>query len=110
MRPARYGLGFAKDFNKLSKAELLAKLRYPTSERQFIMYEALRKGASIDELYDLTKIKHWFLQQMKELVDEENALIEKKGAVPRRAGAPPGKARRIFRQIPQPDTRRFRGG
>ena len=82
LETGRYGLGFAKDFNKLSKAELLAKLRYPTSERQFIIYEALRKGASIDEIYDLTKIKHWFLQQMKELVDEENALIEKKGAVP----------------------------
>ena len=58
LETGRYGLGFAKDFNKLSKAELLAKLRYPTSERQFIIYEALRKGATIDEIYGLTKIKH----------------------------------------------------
>ena len=82
LETGRYGLGFAKDFNKLTKDELLAKLRFPTSERQFIIYEALRKGATIDEIFNLTKIKHWFLQQMKELVDEENALIENKGAVP----------------------------
>ena len=82
LETGRYGLGFAKDFNKLSKDELLSKLRYPTSERQFIIYEALRKGASIEEIYQLTKVKHWFLEQMKELVEEENALLEKKGAVP----------------------------
>ena len=82
LETGRYGLGFAKDFNKLTKDELLSKLRYPTSERQFIIYEALRKGASIEEIYQLTKVKHWFLEQMKELVEEENALLEKKGAVP----------------------------
>lgn len=82
LETGRYGLGFARDFNKLTKDELLAKLRFPTSERQFIIYEALRKGATIDEIYQLTKVKHWFLEQMKELVEEENALLEKKGAVP----------------------------
>ena len=82
LETGRYGLGFAKNFHDLSKDELLAKLRYPTSERQFVIYEALRKGATIDEIFGLTKIKHWFLQQMKELVDEENALIANKGAVP----------------------------
>ncbi len=78
----RYGLGFAKDFNSLTKEELLAKLRYPSSERQFIIYEAMRKGATIDEIFELTKIKHWFLQQMKEILDEEEALAANKGAVP----------------------------
>ena len=82
LETGRYGLGFARDYNKLSKDELLAKLRYPTSERQFVIYEALRKGAEIDEIYNLTKIKKWFLEQMKELVEEENALLEYKGAVP----------------------------
>ena len=37
----------------------------------FIMYEALRKGASVDELYERTHIKPWFIQQMKELVELE---------------------------------------
>ena len=78
----RYGLGFAGDYHERSKEELLALLAYPTSERQFIMYEALRKGASVEELYELTKIKHYFIEQMKELVEEEEQLIAEKGRVP----------------------------
>ena len=78
----RYGLGFAKNFHDMTKEELLSHLRYPTNERQFIIYEALRKGATIDEIHDLTKIKHWFLQQMLELVQEEENLISMKGSVP----------------------------
>ena len=57
-------------------------LNNATSERQFIMYEALRKGATVDELFNMTKIKHYFIEQMKELVEEENALLEQKGKVP----------------------------
>jgi len=82
LETGRYGLGFAKNFHDLSKKELLDKLRFPTSERQFVIYEALRKGATIEEIHELTKIKHWFLEQMKELVDEEEALLANKGAVP----------------------------
>ncbi|MDD6102050.1 MAG: carbamoyl-phosphate synthase large subunit [Clostridiales bacterium] len=78
----RYGLGFAKNFNELSKDELLKLLKNPTSERQFIMYEALRKGATADELFELTKIKHYFINQMKELVEEEEELLKFKGSVP----------------------------
>ena len=62
--------------------ELLAMLHVPSSERQFIMYEALRKGATVDELFELTKIKHYFIQQMKELVEEEESLMQYKGEVP----------------------------
>lgn len=82
LETGRYGLGFAKDFNSLSKEELLKKLTFPSSERQFIIYEALRKGAAVEEIYKLTKIKHWFLEQMLELVQEEEALIAAKGSVP----------------------------
>lgn len=82
LETGRYGLGFAKDFNKLTKKELLAKLHVPSSERQFIMYEALRKGATVEELFNLTKIKPYFIEQMKELVEEENALIAMKGTLP----------------------------
>ncbi len=78
----RYGLGFAKNFHEMTKDQLMAELRYPTSERQFVMYEALRKGATVDELHELTKIKKYFIEQMKELVDEEEALLANKGAVP----------------------------
>ena len=78
----RYGLGFAKDFNEKSKEELLKMLNTATSERQFIMYEALRKGATVDELFNLTKIKKYFIEQMKELVEEEEELLSMKGSVP----------------------------
>ena len=80
----RYGLGYAKDFHDKSKEELLKLLIYPTSERQFIMYEALRNGATVDELFELTKIKHYFIEQMKELVEEEEQLLTMKGSVPSR--------------------------
>ena len=82
LETGRYGLGGAKNFGELSKEELLDKLHVPTSERQFIMYEALRKGATVDELFELTKIKPYFIEQMKELVEEEESLKQYKGSVP----------------------------
>jgi carbamoyl-phosphate synthase large subunit len=78
----RYGLGFAKDFNKLSLDELMQRLTWPSSERQFLMYEALRKGASVQSLYDKTRIKHYFIEQMSELVALEQELLKYKGKMP----------------------------
>jgi len=71
----RHGLGFAKDFHQRSLPELLELLKWPSSERQFIIYEALRKGATVQEISDLTRIKPWFLQQMKELVELEEEIL-----------------------------------
>lgn len=85
LETGRYGLGFAADFNRKSKEELLEMLQVPTSERQFVMYEALRKGATIEELYELTKIKRYFIEQMKELVEEEENLMKDAGRVPAEA-------------------------
>jgi len=81
LETGRYGLGFAKDFHEKSKNELLRLLASATSERQFLMYEALRKGATVDELNGLTHIKPWFIDQMKELVEEEEAMLRYKGTV-----------------------------
>ena len=75
----RFGLGFAKDFHEKSLDQLMAMLVEPSSERQFIMYEALRKGAGVDDLYRLTYIKPWFVEQMKELVRLEEQILEYKG-------------------------------
>jgi carbamoyl-phosphate synthase large subunit len=75
----RYGLGFAKDFNTKSLDELMELLAEPSSERQFIMYEALRKGANIDALSQKTFLKTWFIAQMKELVDLEEEILKYKG-------------------------------
>ena len=78
----RYGLGGAKDFGEKSKDELLKMLTYATSERYFVMYEALRKGATVEEIENLTKVKTYFIEQMKELVEEEETLKASKGSVP----------------------------
>ena len=78
----RYGLGFAKDFHRRSLDELMEMLVEPTSERQFLMYEALRKGASVEALYESTYIKPWFIQQMKELVELEETLLKHRGKLP----------------------------
>ncbi len=78
----RHGLGFAKNFNKLPLAELMDLLKYATSERQFIMYEALRKGAATDTLYALTHIKPWFIEQMRELVQLEEQILAHQGKLP----------------------------
>jgi carbamoyl-phosphate synthase large subunit len=75
----RYGLGFAKDFNKKPLDELMNMLKHASSERQFIMYEALRKGADVQKLHEKTFIKSYFIQQMKELVEEEERLLAHKG-------------------------------
>ncbi len=75
----RHGLGFAKDFNGKSLPELMDLLGEPSSERQWIMYEALRKGATVEDLHAKTHIKAWFIQQMKELVELEEEILRFKG-------------------------------
>jgi carbamoyl-phosphate synthase large subunit len=75
----RYGLGFVKNFNAKPLDELMQMLSSATSERQFIMYEALRKGADVQELYKRTYVKPWFIQQMKELVELEEKILKYKG-------------------------------
>ena len=82
LETGRYGLGHAKDYDTKSKEELLRMLAHPSSDRHFIMYEALRAGATVDEIHDITKVKHYFIEQMKELVEEEEALIANKGSLP----------------------------
>lgn len=78
----RYGLGYAKDFHEKSLDELMQMLHTPSSERHFILYEAIRKGADLDKLFEITAIKKYFLEQMKELVDEEEELLKSKGSLP----------------------------
>ena len=78
----RYGLGGARDYASKTKKELMDMLHVPTSERQFIMYEAIRKGATVDELYAITRIKPYFIEQMQELVFEEETIKTYNGQVP----------------------------
>ncbi len=82
LETGRYGLGHAGGFASLSRKELLRMLNTPSSERHFIMYEALRKGASVEEIFERTKVKTYFIQQMKELVEEEEELLSCRGGLP----------------------------
>ena len=82
LETGRYGLGHAKNFDTMTKEQLLKLLITPSSERHFVMYEALRKGASVEEIHELTKVKTWFIEQMKELVEEEEILLQNKGSLP----------------------------
>ena len=76
---SRYGLGFANRFQKKTLEELTDLLAEPTSERQFILYEALRKGALAEDLAKKTAIKPWYIHQMKELVALEETILSFKG-------------------------------
>ena len=78
----RYGLGFIGHFHDMEKDELLRELVNAGSERHFIMYEALRKGATCEEIFEVTAVKQYFVEQMKELVEEEEALLSFRGTLP----------------------------
>ena len=78
----RSGLGFAKEFNRKSADELCEMLKTASSERYFQLYEAIRKGVSLDKLYEITYVKKYFLEQMKELVDLEEEMLKTPGRVP----------------------------
>jgi len=81
LEKGRYGLGFANDLRAKSLDELMELLAEPSSERQYIMYEALRKGAEVETLHRRTHIKPWFIEQMKALVELEERLLAYKGKI-----------------------------
>jgi carbamoyl-phosphate synthase large subunit len=79
LETGRLGLGFARDFHEKTLEELMGMLWHASSERQFIMYEALRKGATVAQLHERTHIKPWFIEQMKELVELEERILACRG-------------------------------
>ncbi|MCM1112886.1 MAG: carbamoyl-phosphate synthase large subunit [Muribaculum sp.] len=82
LETGRYGLGQIAKLEEKTKEQLLQMLATPSSERHFAMYEALKKGATVDELHEITYVKKWFIEQMKELVEEEQTLLACRGALP----------------------------
>lgn len=82
LETGRYGLGGLKQFRTKTKEQLLSMLATPSSERHFQMYEALLKGATVDEIHEITHIKKWFIEQMKELTEEETVLLASRGSLP----------------------------
>ena len=76
----RFGLGMVAKLEEKSREQLLRMLLTPSSERHFVMYEALKKGASVEEIHEITHVKKWFIEQMKELAEEELAILAHRGS------------------------------
>uniref|UniRef100_A0A7C4AK70 Carbamoyl phosphate synthase large chain n=1 Tax=Thermodesulfovibrio aggregans TaxID=86166 RepID=A0A7C4AK70_9BACT len=55
------------------------RIKNPTSERLWYIAEAIRRGFSIDEIYELSGIDPWFLNNIKEIVEIEETLKKAKG-------------------------------
>jgi carbamoyl-phosphate synthase large subunit len=71
---SRYGLGGAENFREMSEQELRKRIATPTCDRMFQIYETMRKGVSTEEIFKITNITKWFLDEMKELVDFEEKI------------------------------------
>ncbi len=56
---------------ELGRESLTNKLRVPNADRLLAVRAALRTGWSVEEIYEATKIDHWFLENMRELVEFE---------------------------------------
>ncbi len=67
-----------KKFVGLTREELLAKLPEMTDERIFVVYAALKKGITADEVFEITKIDRWFLHKFKNLIAYEEKLATEK--------------------------------
>ena len=81
MERGRYGFGFARDFHLKTVEQLMDLLAAPGSERLFVIYEALRKGVSVETLHRKTYIKPWFIEQLRELVELEEQILSHQGRV-----------------------------
>lgn len=58
----------------LSDGEIFDRLSDLTDERLFVVYQAIKRGISIDKIYSITKIDEWFLNKLKNLADYENEI------------------------------------
>ena len=65
-----------KKFAKLSTEEIRARLSEIDDERSFKVFEALKRGITVDEIHDITKIDKWFLNKLLNLVNLEKWLAD----------------------------------
>ena len=63
---------------ELSDGEIREKLHELTDERLFVVYQAVKRGFDINEIYAITKIDEWFLNKLKNLSDYEAGIAGKK--------------------------------
>ena len=62
---------------ELSDAEIEDKMNEPTDLRLFLLFELLKRGRTVDELFGKTKIDRWFLYKLKNLADYEAEIKDK---------------------------------
>lgn len=68
-----------KMFAKMSDENVLDRLSVCDDLRMFCVYEALKRGISVDKIHEITLIDEWFLNKLLILIDMENTL--KKGNI-----------------------------
>lgn len=81
LRSLEVGVSGLEDLNyEVSNERLDKNLRTPNAERVFYIKYALKKGMSVDEIYELTRIDRWFLHNIEEIVKLEKQILEVGGA------------------------------
>ncbi len=63
-------------YDDLDDAALVARASVATPDRPFHLEAALRRGISVERLYEATKVDPWFLDQIVRIVDERAALAD----------------------------------
>ena len=78
LETGRFGFGGdgKESQSHLEVEDLEAGLRKPHSKRVGFVHEALKRGMSVQQLFELTWIDPWFLQNLKQIVELENRIIE----------------------------------
>ncbi len=79
LETGRFGFGGdgQEILTELDQEDLIQGLCEPNSHRVAQIYEALKRNMSLDEIYSLTKIDHWFLYNFKQIVDTELQITER---------------------------------
>ncbi|HLB05916.1 MAG TPA: carbamoyl-phosphate synthase large subunit, partial [Thermodesulfobacteriota bacterium] len=93
------------------KDKIIEKLRTPNWERLWYVGDALRAGFSIDEIFDITKIDRWFLEQIKEIVEFEKDIVGAIHELPLRRAKELGFSDRRLAELTktnEPEIRRLR--
>lgn len=78
----KQGLGMREELKNKTREELVLAVSEPTSNRLFVIYEALRKGAAVEDICEKTNINKYFIEQIKEIADEEAKLLKYNGRIP----------------------------
>ncbi|MEA2828060.1 MAG: carbamoyl-phosphate synthase large subunit [Actinomycetota bacterium] len=64
------------EYDDLDDVELVARASVATPDRPFHLEAALRRGISVERLYETTRVDPWFLDQIVRIIDERAAVAE----------------------------------